>query len=228
MAFVSSLSVPLTGFSRNTLAVTPLRNSTFYRPLCTPTPPRYNSATKMIVTFSSAFKTALLEEVIPLEFGRKIVDVPRKKEEVQTLIRQLESSNPSPAPLKDSNLSGIWEMLYTTSTSILRISLPPFLRPVRITQVIDVPNLYARNEEEFKLGPFRITNAVEADLEPVNDKLVNVKFTRFILGGLLKFNVKGNDRFRGELEVTYLDKDLRVSRGQRGNTFVLQRRKDSS
>lgn len=229
MAFVSPLALTCCGSRYNSLVTTGLRtHRIFYQQTRKLTLPAYGEPIKMTVTVGSSFKSALVETVRPMEFGRTIVDIPREKAEVERLIREVESSNRSREPVMDPNLSGVWQMLYTSSTSILRISLPSFLRPVRITQVIDVPNLYARNEEEFKLGPFSITNAVEARLEPVSASKVNVKFTRFIIAGFLKFDVEKNDRFRGELDVTYLDDDLRISRGQKGNVFVLEKTKSES
>lgn len=225
MAFVSPLPISSNGIRFGSLAVTDLRrNRIVYQQSRTVTLPTFHSVpTKMTVTTGFSFKSALLEKCEPLEFGRTIVDIPNEKAEVDRLIREVESSNRSREPLKDSNLSGVWQMLYTTSTSILRVSLPSFLRPVRITQIIDVPNLYARNEEEYKIGPFSFTNAVEARLEPVSRTRVNVKFIQFIVAGFFKFNVENNDRFKGELDITYLDDDLRISRGQKGNIFVLQK-----
>lgn len=224
MAFVSPLAVSSSGTKYTSLALTGLRqHRNLYQKPRNFTLPAFGAPTKMTLTTAFAFKTALLEKVMPLEFGRKIVDYPKDKAEVDRLVRELESANRSREPIKDPNLSGVWQMLYTTSTSILRISFPAFLRPVRITQIIDVPNLFARNEEEFKIGPFRFTNAVEARLEPVSRSRVTVKFVQFIVAGLFKFNVEKNDRFKGELDVTYLDDDLRISRGDRGNLFVLQK-----
>lgn len=46
-----------------------------------------------------------------------------------------------------------------------------------------------------------------------------VQFKEFKLLGLLP--VKAPASAAGELEITYLDDDLRISRGNRGNLFVL-------
>uniref|UniRef100_A0A803LRD1 Plastid lipid-associated protein/fibrillin conserved domain-containing protein n=1 Tax=Chenopodium quinoa TaxID=63459 RepID=A0A803LRD1_CHEQI len=61
---------------------------------------------------------------------------------------------------------------------------------------------------------------VTADLTPVNSRKVAVKFDYFKIGGLIP--VKAPDSARGSLEITYLDEELRVSRGDKGNLFILK------
>lgn len=67
---------------------------------------------------------------------------------------------------------------------------------------------------------FPFFNQVTADLTPLNPKKVAVKFDYFKIGGLIP--VKAPDTARGTLEITYLDEDLRVSRGDKGNLFILK------
>ena len=47
-----------------------------------------------------------------------------------------------------------------------------------------------------------------------------MQFKEFKLLGLIP--IKAPASFTGKLEVTYLDEELRVSRGSRGNLFVLR------
>lgn len=63
-------------------------------------------------------------------------------------------------------------------------------------------------------------NQVTADLTPLSAKKVAVKFDFFKILGLIP--VKAPERARGELEITYLDEELRVSRGDKGNLFILK------
>lgn len=63
-------------------------------------------------------------------------------------------------------------------------------------------------------------NQVTADLTPLNSRKVAVKFDYFKIGGIIP--VKAPGRARGELEITYLDEELRVSRGDLGNLFILK------
>lgn len=175
----------------------------------------------MGTTTPTSFKDALLEKIRPLDFGRVIVDSKEQQEEIDALARQLEASYKSTSPLADPNLSGTWDMVYTTSESVLGTSRPQFLQSSRIVQKLDIPNLRARNEETAALGPLRLKFAVEAELTPVSDFRVDVNFLQFVILGFIKVDVEKNDRFRGWLEVTYLDEDMRISRGNEGNLFVL-------
>lgn len=170
---------------------------------------------------SQTFKATLLERVAPLEFGRTIADDPAQQEEIEALIRQVEATNTSTSPGTDPNLTGVWDMVYTTSQSVLGMKTPPFLRATRIVQELNGEQLSGRNAETFKIGPLEVENAVEAKLTPTSPSKFNVNFVRFVVARLLKINVEANERFTGWLEVTYLDKDLRISRGNKGNVFVL-------
>ena len=51
------------------------------------------------------------------------------KQKVEQKARELERLNPTRSPLGSEYLSGQWELVYTTSSSILGTSKPPFLRP---------------------------------------------------------------------------------------------------
>lgn len=175
----------------------------------------------MNVQVPTVFKDALLERVSSLNFGRKVADSPKDQKEIEELTRQVEATNKSSNPAADPNLSAKWNMVYTTSTSILRTGLPNFLQPYKISQFIDAKNLRAKNEEVFKIGPFKFTNAVEAKLTPLSKSNFFVKFVRFIVFGFIKINVEKKERFKGSLDVTYLDEDMRISRGNKGNLFIL-------
>ncbi|CEL92460.1 unnamed protein product [Vitrella brassicaformis CCMP3155] len=143
--------------------------------------------------------------------------------EVLTAVEQVEKLNPNRRALKSPLLSGKWRLIWTTSESIKGTRrLPPF-RPVKdeIFQTIDAKALTAENRETISPIPgVRITNRVEAELTPTSDSAVDVKFTYFYLGSL---RIKAPDTARGALDVTYLDDEMRISRGDKGNTFVLVR-----
>jgi len=159
-------------------------------------------------------KRALLDAISGLSRG---VDADEEdKARVDALARTLEALNPNPESLRASSVNGEWELVYTTSSSILGTNKPAFLRPSgKIYQTIDAETLRAKNRETF---PFY--NAVEADLEPTSESAVKVQFRKFFLfGGAIKVNAP--ERARGALDITYVDDEIRVSRGDKGNLFVL-------
>eukprot|EP00889_Picochlorum_renovo_P004668 jgi/Picre1/31698/NNA_007049.t1 len=154
-----------------------------------------------------------------LNIGKKTVEKRlEKKQELLTSLQGLgRGLKASDEDKERINLSAKWKLEYTTSDSILGTKRPPFLRPFGdIFQTIRAEKLEARNQETW---PF--FNAVEATLEPVNSSKVNVKFDTFYIGSIIP--IKAPDSARGELTVTYLDDTLRISRGNRGNLFILSR-----
>ncbi|XP_024171974.2 probable plastid-lipid-associated protein 4, chloroplastic [Rosa chinensis] len=131
------------------------------------------------------------------------------------IARKLEAVTPVKEPLKSGLLDGKWELLYTTSKSLLQTGRPKFLRSRVNYQAINVDTLRAQNMESWPTF-----NQVTADLIPLNARKVAVKFDYFKIAGLIP--VKAPDKTPGELEITYLDEELRVSRGDKGNLFILK------
>ncbi|GBG68595.1 hypothetical protein CBR_g3139 [Chara braunii] len=92
---------------------------------------------------------------------------------------------------------------------------PKLLRPAGpIYQVIDATKLAAMN---FETWPF--FNKVTAELIPLSSSKVEVQFLFFKILNLISIRPPG--RFKGELDTTYLDEDMRISRGDLNNLFVL-------
>jgi len=120
------------------------------------------------------------------------------------------------ANLKNPSLAGNWLMVWTTSDSIAGKSRPKPLRtPTPPEQLLDIENGRAVNAE-YVLG---IRNSVEAKITPETNNKVKVNFQKFQVGPLSFKPEPG--RFNGELAVTYLDDDMRISRGDKGNAFIL-------
>ncbi|KAK9073936.1 hypothetical protein SSX86_006530 [Deinandra increscens subsp. villosa] len=162
---------------------------------------------------AKSIKQELLDAIDPLDRGAEAS--PDDQQAIEQIVRKLEAANPTKEPLKSPLLDGKWELLYTTSQSILQTKRPKFLRSRINYQAINVDTLRAQNMESFPTF-----NQVTADLTPVNAKKVAVKFDYFKILGLIP--VKAPDRARGSLEITYLDEELRVSRGDKGNLFILR------
>ena len=147
----------------------------------------------------------------------------RDKEErgnVLAKIEALEALNPTPKPLEAPELlSGCWRLVYTTSDSILGLNRPRVARPRygRIWQSINAATLEAKNEEWLVQGFLK--NSVKAELKPRDDgRTVDVIFKQFNIGWL---PIKAPPTAVGVLETTYLDDEIRISRGDKGNLFVL-------
>jgi hypothetical protein len=145
---------------------------------------------------------------------------PAEQADMVSLIKRLEPLSPITDPLTAPQLNGRWQLVYTTSASILGIN--KLVRPVGpIHQTLDVPNLSARNDEVVRLPlGLRMRRFVKADITPdmeIKSK-VTVRFRKFGLGPL---RIPAPKRAVGELDTTYLDENLRISRGDKGNIFVL-------
>ncbi|KAL2513803.1 putative plastid-lipid-associated protein 4 [Forsythia ovata] len=172
-------------------------------------PAFFNNKTKN----AESIKQELLEAIAPLDRGAEAT--PEDQQRVDEIARKLEAVNPTKEPLKSGLLNGKWELIYTTSKSILQTQRPKLLRSRTNYQAINADTLRAQNMESW---PF--FNQVTANLTPLNARKVAVQFDYFKIGGLIP--VKAPGRARGELEITYLDEELRVSRGDLGNLFVLK------
>lgn len=197
-------------------------------------------------------KADLLEAIAATNRGILATDNDRLA--IQSLVARLEDRNPTPKPLEAADLlEGDWRLLYTTSQELLNIDRLPLAALGQIYQCIRLDQLRIYNLAEI-VGPPLLQGlvAVAARLQPVSDRRVNVGFERGVIGlqGLLnyqsprqfvtqmeqtgKFSLLQGIDFQinrqnqsGWLEVTYLDEDLRIGRGNQGSIFVLRQRRSS-
>ncbi len=164
---------------------------------------------------------------------------------VLSAIHQLEDTNPTPKPLDAKDLlNGDWRLLYTTSKGILGLDRFPLFKLGQIYQCIRVSEAKVYNIAEIiGLPMLEGLVSVAATFEPVSERRVNVIFERSIIGLQRLFGYNSPGKFieqiesgkkflpldfkidRGEqkgwLDITYLDQDMRIGRGNKGNIFVL-------
>lgn len=188
-------------------------------------------------------KAELLEAIAGKNRGLLAKEADKVK--VLSIVEQLEDYNPTPKPLEAKELlDGDWRLLYTTSREILNIGKFPLFQLGQIYQCIRSQEAKIYNVAEILGLPFLDSIvSVAAKIEPVSDLRINVKFERSIVGlqrlfnysspdnlveqlksgkkfPPLDFDISNRDR-QGWLEITYLDEDLRLGRGNQGNIFIL-------
>ena len=160
-------------------------------------------------------------------------------------IAQLEDLNPTPAPVEAMHLlNGDWRLIYTDSQGLLGFEKVPLLKLGEIYQCIRAFEGKVYNLAELQGIPLiEGLISVEARFEALTEKRVNVFFQRSLFGLQRVMNYTQPDiwieqieagkkplaakveidpnRPPGWLDITYLDEDLRIGRGNRGSVFVL-------
>ena len=188
-------------------------------------------------------KAVLMEAIAGKNRG--LLATERDKQAILMAIAQLEDRNPTPRPVEASDLlDGNWRLLYTTSKGLLNIDAVPLLKLGQIYQCIRVKTASVYNIAEVYGVPFlEGLVSVAARFEPVSDRRVQVKFERSIFGlqrlisyqspedfiqrlemskkfAAIDINLNSREQ-QGWLDITYLDNDLRMGRGNEGSVFVL-------
>lgn len=158
---------------------------------------------------------------------------------------QLEDRNPTPRPLEaPEKLEGNWRLLYTTSQGLLGLDRVPIFKLGQIYQYIRVQEARIYNIAEIYGLPFlEGIVSVGARFTPLSERRVQVTFERSIIGlqrfigyhaphpfvmaaeagqkfTALDFSIANRDQ-QGWLDITYLDDDLRIGRGNEGSLYVL-------
>jgi len=190
-------------------------------------------------------KSSLLEAIAGINRG--LMATEQDKQAILIAIAQLEDRNPTERPVESGLLlDGNWRLLYTTSKGLLNIDQLPLLKLGQIYQCIRVKTQSVYNiAEVYGLPYLEGLVGVTARFEPVSEKRVQVKFERSILGlqrligyqspgdfvqqietgkkfVAIDFNFDSRDQ-QGWLDITYLDNDLRIGRGNEGSVYVLSK-----
>ena len=192
-------------------------------------------------------KAELLEAIAGKNRGLLANEIDKVK--VLSAVEQLEDYNPNPKPLEAGDLlEGNWRLLYTTSKALLGLDRFPLLQLGQIYQCIRTDHTKLYNIAEIVGIPFlEGLISVAATFEAVSERRVNVKFERYIISLQKLINYRspdeliqeleagkkflpldfsiGNREQQGWLEITYLDEDLRIGRGNEGSVFILSKEK---
>ena len=188
-------------------------------------------------------KTALFEAIAATNRGLLATDL--EKQAILVAIANLEDINPTPRPVEALDLlNGNWRLLYTSSRALLNIDRIPLYKLGQIYQCIRVETNSVYNIAEIFGLPFlESLVSVAAKFEPVSSRRVNVKFERSIIGlqrligyddpdnfiqqiefgkkfTAIDFPLKSSEQ-QGWLDITYIDSNLRIGRGNEGSVFVL-------
>ena len=177
--------------------------------------------------------------------NRGLLATESEKQAILIAIAILEERNPTPRPVEAAELlDGDWRLLYTTSSGLLNIDRFPLLKLGQIYQSIRVKTSSVYNIAEIYGLPYlEGLVSVAAEFEPVSERRVQVKFKRSILGlqrlisyqspasfieqieqsqkfTALDFALNSSEQ-QGWLDITYLNSDMRIGRGNEGSVFVL-------
>jgi hypothetical protein len=182
--------------------------------------PTIASAFFVVPGFQTGTRNELKTKILVLaqETKRGVTATPKQNEEMLDLFEKLERLNPTKGPLSSPKVNGDWSLDYSTSDSI--IGKGGFPRVGAIVQNIDTNNLSAENSEVVSYFGLKVPRKITAELTPENKQFTNVKFRKFSIGPI---SFDAPDSFRGALDITYLDDEVRLTRGDKGNIFVLTR-----
>jgi hypothetical protein len=188
-------------------------------------------------------KVSLLDAIAGTNRG--LLATREQKQSILAAIANLEDFNPTPRPLEASDLlNGNWRLIYTSSKALLNLDNFPFYRLGQIYQCIRVETTSVYNIAELYGLPYlEGLVSVAAKFEPVSTNRVKVKFERSIFGSQRLIDYKNPEIFiqqieagnkfsafdfaiksesqQGWLDITYIDSDLRIGRGNEGSVFVL-------
>ena len=161
----------------------------------------------------------LEEQLLELLFSRQ------KTKKIEIIAKELELRSNFSFSSDIQKLKGVWELRWSSSKA-------PFLNYSPLVdnlQILDPLNLNGLNLIKPKAINSIIGTGIVAKLKSINEKKIGVTFTHAgILGpniGIKKIRAltKLNKEQNGWLEIIFLNKDLRICRGDKGTIFILRK-----
>ena len=152
-----------------------------------------------------------------------------KTKKIKNMAEELEKESKFTLNMDIEKLKGVWELRWSSSKA-------PFLDYSPLVdnhQILDPLNLNGLNLLKPKGINSIIGTGIVAKLSSLNEKKIGVNFTHAgIIGpyiGIRKINAltKIKKEQKGWLEITFLSKNLRICRGDKGTLFILRRIKDN-
>ena len=158
-----------------------------------------------------------------------VFDKPNSKD-ILLLAKKLESKSNFILSKDIEKLQGIWELRWSSSNA-------PFLNYSPIVdnlQILDPLKSSAMNLLKPKGINAIVGTGIIANLKPINDIRVGVKFTHAgLIGPQIGFKkVKAlaeiKKEQKGWLDITYLSNELRICRGDKGTLFILKKKNNEN
>ena len=152
-----------------------------------------------------------------------------KTKKIKNMAEELEKESKFTLKMDIEKLKGVWELRWSSSKA-------PFLNYSPLVdnlQILDPLNLNGLNLLKPRGINSIIGTGIVAKLSSLNEKKIGVSFTHAgIIGpyiGIRKINAltKIKKEQKGWLEITFLSKNLRICRGDKGTLFILRRIKDN-
>ena len=161
------------------------------------------------------------------ELLKILIEKPNSKD-ILSMALKLEKNSNFNLKSDIEKLKGIWELRWSSSNSPL-LSYSPLIDNL---QILNPSKLNGINLLKPRGVNAIIGTGIVAELYPLNDITVGVNFTRAgLIGPNLGFvKIKALAQIqreqKGWLDITYLSKNLRICRGDKGTLFTLVKRND--
>ncbi|KAI3947889.1 hypothetical protein MKX01_034554 [Papaver californicum] len=162
-----------------------------------------------------------------------------KKSEIESLVKELESQNPTPDPTQNlEKVSGSWKLIYSTISVLgskrTKLGLRDFITLGDFIQTINVSEAKAVNVIKFSARGFGMLNGqltIEASFKIASKSRVDIKYESSAItpDQLMNLFQKNYDLLlsifnpEGWLDISYVDETMRIGRDDKGNIFILER-----